>query len=496
MNNLNAGLYVRVSTEHQVQEGYSIDAQKNNLTKFANEQGFKIYDIYSDEGISGKNIEDRPQVKRLINDIHKKKIDVVVLYKFDRLTRNMSDTEDIIKIIQECGVQIFTLSSGIVDVTSANGRFMVRLNGAVAQLEREQTIERIKVAFEQKVRNGYSLASSKISYGYMRNKGQKIQTINEKEAAIVKEIFNMYLRNKSLNDIAKELNMRNISTKLSGTLNKEGMPIKTLWQSKTIKLILSNPTYIGKVRYGINTSKYFISSGLHQPIIDIDIWNKVQRKMHNSKSNLRYNCDKSSVYYKDILFCGLCNKALTTNRTKGPIKKDNIRDSFDGYRCINREKGKCLAIGMSHKKVEKAFLNYLDKIKEFEVLDEFKSQNNNNNNLTEINKMNKKIGSLNNKKIQTMDMYVNNIISNIELDYILKKIDKDIICAKEKIKSLRDEYKSNLDYIIINKKIRCHWEYLTNSEKLLFLNQFVKEIKIINNGSCVEISNVLFYDND
>ena len=97
----NAGIYVRVSTEHQAQEGYSVAAQKNNLAKFAKDNNFNIYSVYSDEGISGKNIKDRPEVKRLINDIELGVIEVVLIYKFDRLTRNVSDTEDFINIIQK-----------------------------------------------------------------------------------------------------------------------------------------------------------------------------------------------------------------------------------------------------------------------------------------------------------------------------------------------------------------------------------------------------------
>ena len=97
----NAGIYVRVSTERQVQEGYSVAAQKNNLTKFAKDNSFNIYSIYSDEGISGKNVKDRPEVKRLINDIELGLVNVVLIYKFDRLTRNISDTEDFINLINK-----------------------------------------------------------------------------------------------------------------------------------------------------------------------------------------------------------------------------------------------------------------------------------------------------------------------------------------------------------------------------------------------------------
>ena len=146
-----AGIYIRVSTEHQAKEGYSVAAQKNNLTNFSLNQGWEIFDIYADEGISGKNIKDRPEVKRMINDIKENKIDVVVLYKFDRLTRDSRDTEDIILLVQEYGIEVFTLSGGIIDVSTATGRFSIRINGAVAQLEREQTIDRVKVALKQKI---------------------------------------------------------------------------------------------------------------------------------------------------------------------------------------------------------------------------------------------------------------------------------------------------------------------------------------------------------
>ena len=103
----NAGIYVRVSTERQVQEGYSISAQKENLTNFAKCHDFKVYDIYADEGISGKNIEGRPDVKRLIKDIKDGKIDVVLLQRFDRLTRSISDTQEFIDLFKEFNVDVW-----------------------------------------------------------------------------------------------------------------------------------------------------------------------------------------------------------------------------------------------------------------------------------------------------------------------------------------------------------------------------------------------------
>ena len=341
----NAGLYIRVSTERQVREGYSVSAQKDNLSNFARQQGWKIFNIYADEGISAKNIEDRPEVKKLISDIKNKLVDVVVLYKFDRLTRDSKDTEEIIELIQNCGIEVFTLSGGVVDVSTATGRFTVRVNGAVAQLEREQTIERVKIAFEQKVKQGYTLACATTCYGYDRKIHEKEQTINKEESKIVKRIFKMYLDGKTLSEICNILNMEKVPTKKAGRIVKKRYEnstytINSIWMPKTIRLILSNPTYIGKVRYHIGKEDGFVVDGKHEPIISQNMWNEVQIKLSKIKTTHKTNLPKDDVYYCGTLVCGICGKKLTTCRSNQIDSKGN-KVVFKGYRCVNREKKLC-----------------------------------------------------------------------------------------------------------------------------------------------------------
>ena len=154
----NVGIYVRVSTERQVQEGYSILAQKENLINFAKLHDFNIYDVYADEGISAKNIEGRPSVKRLIEDIKDGRIDIVLLQRLDRLTRSISDTQEFINLFKEYGIDVWSIGDGgMVDIASSNGRFMTLLKGLFGQHERELTAERIKDAFSRKAREGYTL---------------------------------------------------------------------------------------------------------------------------------------------------------------------------------------------------------------------------------------------------------------------------------------------------------------------------------------------------
>lgn len=507
----NAGIYVRVSTEHQAQEGYSVAAQKNNLTKFAKDNNFNIYSVYSDEGISGKNIKDRPEVKRLINDIELGLIEVVLIYKFDRLTRNVSDTEDFINIIQKYDITIYTLSEGEVDVSTPQGRFVTRLKGAVAQLEREQTAERIKVAFVQKVKDGYPLCSATTCYGYNRKKSEKVMTINRDEAQVVRRIFRMYLDNHTFTNIAKTLNNEHIPTKMCGRelkirdkKSKQVIGTKvvnSVWQPKMIRLILSNPTYIGKVRYGIGTKQYFEANGHHKPIITEKVWDKVQEKLVKIKHISRTNLPKDDVYYCGTLVCGVCGKKLTTNRTNGRLRKDGTRNLFNGYRCVNREKGTCTAIGMSHDKVEKAFLKYLERVEEFDVIDELVIDDETDVLQEEIVGTQKAITNANSKLKEVMNMFMANVIDHNQLVYMTNELKGVIKTNEEKLKRLQLKYQPvpTINKNDIAKSIIEHWEYLTDNEKLSFLTDFVKEIVIVNrdndrhNGEA-EVLDVKFYD--
>ena len=501
---INAGLYIRVSTERQAKEGYSVSAQKQNLSQFAKQQQWNIFDIYADEGISGKNIQDRPEVKRLIKDIRSKNIDVVVLYKFDRLTRDARDTEDVIELIKQCGIQVFTLGGGTVDVTTATGRFAIRINGAVAQLEREQTIERVKFAFEEKVKQGYTLASATTCYGYNRKKHEKEQTINKEEAKVVKRIFKMYVEGKTLTEICNILNTEKVPTKMTGRIvrkrgTNEKYTINSVWMQKTIRLILTNPTYIGKVRYHIGKEDGFITDGNHKPIISEKLWNEAQNKIAKIKHTHRTNLPKDDVYYCGTLVCGICGHKLTTNRTNR-IKRDGTKITFNGYRCVNREKKLCTCLGISHPKVEEVFLSYMDNVEALTGINEVEIKEDDDD-LEELNTLKKSLSQTITKKQQVMDLFMGDNITHEQLMYMTSQLDKKSEMLSTEIARLERILtpKTSIDKKAIATTIKEHWQYLSNKERLEFLNNFVEEIVIVNrdkdkvNGK-PEILSVKFYD--
>ena len=505
----NAGIYVRVSTERQVQEGYSISAQKENLTKFAESHDFKVYDIYADEGISGKDIEGRPSVKRLIQDIKVGKIDVVLLQRFDRLTRSISDTQEFIDLFKEYDVDAWSISDGgMVDITSSNGRFMALLKGLFGQHERELTAERIKDAFSRKAREGYTLCCGCTPYGYRREKGNKVIIIKQDEAKVVRRIFKMYVEGISLTAIAKTLTAEGVPTKRAGqTINikKDGKIVDTktfvgVWSSKLIRLMLSNPVYIGKVRYGIGRKDYYIGDGHHKPIISEKMWNKVQDKIGRIETKVHTNRPKDDVYFCGTLICGVCGKKLTTSRTIGRLRKDGTRNLFNAYRCVNQEKQICTARYVSHIKAEEAFIEYLENnIAEFDSIEDVVIEEEDAD-LEEINDIKRLLTIKRAKQKEVMNLFMAEKIDYNQFKYMSEELDNIIQANETRLSRLEQDYtkKPDINKAEISRYIVDHWKLLTDKEKLNFLNEFIESITIVNrdtdrhNGKA-EVLDIKFY---
>ena len=270
---MRTAIYVRVSTEEQAKEGYSIRAQIDKLKSYIQIKDWDFYKVYADEGISGKNITDRPAINELIADIKTGKVGNVLVYKIDRLTRSTRDLIELTDIFKEQNCVFNSLMESI-DTQTASGRMFLKIIGIFAEFERENIVERITLACEKKVKEGYSLCSYTTSYGYDRENGEKVQTINPTEAEIVKEIFAMYAHgNMSLNAIAQNLNHRRIKTKLDG-----------VWSHVSVRSTLKNPNYIGKVRYATaDEERYFEAEGKHEAIISEELFYEAQNKMGKIK---------------------------------------------------------------------------------------------------------------------------------------------------------------------------------------------------------------------
>ena len=485
---LETGIYVRVSTEEQAQEGYSIRAQEEKLRDYARIKEWAVYKIYIDDGISGKNITDRPAITEMIEDVKNGIVKNVLVFKIDRLTRSVADLISLIELFNnhDCAFNSLTES---IDTHSATGRMFIKILGIFAEFERENISERVRLGFERKVKEGYAISTNNPSYGYDRKKGEKIQTINEKEAVIVREIFHMFVdKHMSYYHIAKNLNSRNIPTKGN-----------SIWYGRTISDTLTNCNYKGYVRYAVEDEKRnFEIKGLHDPIISEELYDKAQERIKNISVKVFKKHPKENSYFAGVIYCGICGRKM---KIHGKYIKDeegnNICDI--GYICPNREKKECTAISVRQAKIEQSFIEYINGIKDFNTLDEIEQtvkQDVKEQNIEMIKDLKKQYEKLEHREKELVNDYVQ---ANIDLEnYKLLKgaIDKE----KEQLSGLIENAQSVVDEEVAIKteniinNLKENWSLLSKAEKRQFLIDFIEKIEVINekeNGKRAGIVKIL-----
>ena len=480
-------IYVRVSTDDQAQEGFSIRGQIEKLKAYALLKDWDIYDIYADEGISGKNIVDRPAVNRLINDIENGKVKNVLVFKVDRLTRSTRNLIELVDLFEKNKCTFTSLTESI-DTDTPSGRMFLKIIGIFAEFERENLASRLKLGFERKAKEGYTLATNNLSYGYTMEKGQKIQQIHPDEARIVKEIFSMYIdENKSFHQIARTLNQRKVKTKTN----------VTAWNATTIKAILQNPTHIGKVRYRMDDEdKYFEADGHHKPIISYETFSIAQQRIKNMPNISRTKRAKEDGYFCGVLSCGMCNSKFSTQRNalKHPNEKGEKQYRVS-YRCRNKQHKylkadtACECPDILHEKVEHAFNEYIKKVDDFSGLEidgltiEDESTKNKQELQEYITDCETKQAKVLSQKKRIVEQYAREeldfdsykeILAVLNDDY--ENLEKELSRIKTKMPTITSTPKISREDIISS--IMENWKYLNNTEKMVFLQRFMKKIVI------------------
>ena len=479
--NLSTGIYVRVSTEEQAQEGYSVRAQIEKLKSYALLKEWDVFDIYADEGISGKNIKDRPAVNRLIEDIKSGNINNVLVFKVDRLTRSTKNLLELVELFEDCDCAFNSLTESI-DTETPSGRMFLKIIGIFAEFERENLASRLKLGLERKAKEGFSLANHNLSYGYIREPGQKIQTIDLDEAQIVREIFSMFAeKNYSMNKIARILNERKVPTKT-----------KTCsWEGTTVKSVLINPTYIGKVRYSMaDENRYFEADGQHERIISEELFYLAQDRINHFAHTSRTKHPREASYFCGVLTCSMCKSKFTTHNYLYKAA-DGSEQYLASYRCrgkINCSREIiCSSPAASHKKIELAFMEYMQTINDItednglsisEIAKKAGREL-----LTAIVDYEKKLSRLQGRKKQVMEQYVQGVLEFDEYKSMIQvfneqyeRLDSELQRKKEEIASVAETPEVYPEDIAAD--IAQNWEHLSNGERMIFIQRFVKKINI------------------
>lgn len=211
-SNIKAGIYIRVSTEDQVREWFSLPEQKKRLRDLCEENHIEIYRIYKDAGISAKKGNKRPAFEELLQDIKDKKCNTIVALKLDRVTRSIFDWENLMDFLNKNDAYI-VCANDEGDTTNANGKLLTRLLISVSQNEIERTSERTKFGMAGAIKAGHIPGVTPLGY----NRVDKKLVINPIDKEVIERIFNMYSHGKS------HYTIRNI-------LNEEKCLGKTNWQ--------------------------------------------------------------------------------------------------------------------------------------------------------------------------------------------------------------------------------------------------------------------------
>jgi site-specific DNA recombinase len=313
-------IYVRVSTKEQAEEGYSIDEQLERLRKYCEARDWKIANEYVDAGFSGASLE-RPAMQRLIKDCNANKVDMVLVYKLDRLSRKQRDTLYLIEDIFNAQKIGFTSMQENIDTSTPYGLVIVGVLSAFSQLERSVITERMSMGREARAKEGLWHGGGHNPIGYDYIDGQLI--INEYEAMQIRKIYDMFESGASISEIRNFMHAR--------FTNNHGN-----WHShSSVYSVLETPVVAGKIKF-----KDAYIDGQHEAIVPMERFERVQALMKERRKGLtasQKNPFKRTSLLGGMIFCGNCGARYFTTVAKSGRTKET-KKTIRYYTCYSRRK--------------------------------------------------------------------------------------------------------------------------------------------------------------
>lgn len=318
---MNVAIYIRVSTQEQVDEGYSVGAQTDRLKAYCQAKGWTVYRIYTDPGFTGSNT-DRPALTQMMRDIKKNEIDVVLVYKLDRLSRSQKDTLFLIEdIFIKYGVSFVSLNENL-DTSTSFGRAMIGILSVFAQLEREQIKERMAMGRIERAKDGYFHGGGFEPIGYDYVDGEL--KINEYEALQIREIYKLFLAGTPISRI--QIRMKKKYT------NKHGN-----WANhSSVRSVLVTPIYMGKISY-----RGELYDGRHEAIIDEETYNRSVKRYNEIAWNRGSEEHKKRPFQAKHMLTGLltCGNCGARYFGKGAYSGRGDNKTYHPYyTCYSRAK--------------------------------------------------------------------------------------------------------------------------------------------------------------
>ncbi|OCT12525.1 hypothetical protein A8709_32405 [Paenibacillus pectinilyticus] len=463
---LRAAIYCRVSTDEQARHGFSLEAQQESCMRYIKDFGHDLFKIYVDDGYSAKNMN-RPALQEMLEDIRNKRIDIIIIWRLDRLTRRALDGLRMVdELFTKFGVSFATITERH-DLTTAQGRWMFTVSLANAQNERELIGERVSFGQAKKASTGRRVSLGPI-YGYDNVTGKLV--VNENEAKIVQQIFNWYVyKGWGYGRIASQLNSDEVPAK------------KTQWVDSTIKGILGNITYIGKNAWTPKNSETIITEGEHVPILEEDIFTLAQERL---KRRGAMEMSRSSYHFpfSSIVKCGVCGASYHANKTK----KDKDNFSYANYRCANRKPGKCKQPDISEIKLSKLFFDYFNNLTiEAEEYTPPLTEDDIKKVKKETTRIEREIKKLENRKNNLLDDLGDKIITREEYRGKVEDINSKLAKLQEEMNIIEPPEaaaasQSPEEIIGFVKNLEADWKFMKNEDRKFLVQMIFKRIVITN----------------
>lgn len=442
--------YCRVSTEKEAQID-SLEKQIEFFNEFTKKNGYELYKLYADEGISGKQIKHRKQFQQMMIDAKAKKFDKVVVKDVSRFARNTVDLLQSVRELKSYGVQVDFLNNG--EVMEGGSEFILTILGAMAQQESANMSKRVKFGKDITAKKG---RVPNLVFGYDKIPDERYTLkINEEEAKIVKEIFESYVyKGIGTTKIAWNLNDRGIRTKKT----------KSKWVQTSIVRMLKNPIYTGRVtnkksevtdfitgtRKELPEEEWIVVERPEMRIISDELFNRAQELLEQRSNEFKLNNkrEKTEYVFSTLIYCKHCGYSFRRIKRKytadGPEYIRWVcsgRNSMGVNHCPNTtvidEEELLNAIKIYLKSIIKNKKDFMKAVeKEFEKITKLRE-----NNERSEESLLKKIEKVTVKKQKYMEMFQNEIINIQELKKYTNPLNEDIARLERELKLITSEIK-------------------------------------------------------
>ena len=465
-----AGVYIRVSTEDQAREGFSLGEQEEKLLQLCKFKELEVYKVYKDAGISAKDMEHRPQFQEMLKDMKEGKLNYIVAYKLDRITRSVRDLEELISVLEQYNCFLLC-DRDDVNTSTANGRFFVRMLTVLSQLEIEIVSERTKFGLNGAIKSGH--IPGQRPFGYKSAEDKKM-IIDNATRPYVEKIFDMYLEGKSFQQIANYFKENNIYPKKN-------------WKDTTIQKIIDNKIYMGDYEQYKRIGKQenlepIVYMNVVEPIISRAKWEECQRQKERNQRT--YTRDRVYTFFQRLK-CPNCSRIMKCKGSGGTKRK------YMYYTCEHCH------INFNEDHVEHLLRDFIYDLLEYDMavkkffLPVLEDKTNN----IDTTSIDKEIRDLEKQRNRIKDLYIKGIveIDDFKEDYKLiedklanletKKLElvnlETFNYSPHELLAERDLEKEKMIRLdTLNTVLKTKWNGMDKSEKQEFISKFIDTIEI------------------